>query len=590
MSAEPDAPREDASAPERDTPPVESRAESVSVRVAVGIAIAVSILSAALVLTFDYGRDQAIYALVAREMLHGKLPYRDAFDFKPPGIFFVYAVSRGIFGASQTGIRVLEVVSMALTAFGLVRLSELHTGRRTAGFIAAGLASQVHAQLDFWHTAQPETFGGALTVWGLVAATRAWSAIAGATETPAKILRKSALLWVASGVLFGASGLMKPPLAGAGAVVALVASSTALLRDVLAKRKLGLRAAVPLAGMGVGGVLPVALTLAWFKAKGGLGDLHEVLFVFTPYYTKISWENASVLPMAWYGLSEWLVTYSSALLTGLVALALLRPDRRAWGAAATLLGCIFVHIAGIVMQGKFFPYHWGATFPLTALLAGLGLERALRVSATKLSWFGAIACGALFAILAAARCPVPSYGETFLDRSKLRLELVRHPPPDKQLKWDGLATVADVDAAQNRAVAMWLRDNTPKNEPVFVWGFECVIYDLAERELSSRYIYNVPQRAVWSAKPMQASLMAELAKKPPSTIVVERGDVFGMVTGNNDDSARALWNFHELRDLIFDQYDYRLSIGDFDIYTRRTETERDDLDFEEYGPEDERGQ
>ena len=30
------------------------------------------------------------------------------------------------------------------------------------------------------------------------------------------------------------------------------------------------------------------------------------------------------------------------------------------------------------MQGKFFPYHWGATFPLTATLAGLGLDKALR--------------------------------------------------------------------------------------------------------------------------------------------------------------------------------------------------------------------
>ncbi|MFO0661794.1 MAG: hypothetical protein U0165_18475 [Polyangiaceae bacterium] len=40
---------------------------------------------------FQYGRDQGIYAVVADAMRQGLAPYRDAWDFKPPGIFLIYA-------------------------------------------------------------------------------------------------------------------------------------------------------------------------------------------------------------------------------------------------------------------------------------------------------------------------------------------------------------------------------------------------------------------------------------------------------------------------------------------------------------------
>src|SRR5262249_36787929 len=116
--------------------------------VAVGC-ILVIVFCTGLVLTFDHGRDQAIYALVAREMLHGKMPYRDAFDFKPPGIFIVYAIARALFGPAQVGIRIIEVASMLGTAWGLIRLSEIFFERRIVGLLAAALDAQVHAQLDF---------------------------------------------------------------------------------------------------------------------------------------------------------------------------------------------------------------------------------------------------------------------------------------------------------------------------------------------------------------------------------------------------------------------------------------------------------
>src|SRR3954470_21255697 len=68
------------------------------------------------ILTFSFGRDQTIYALVGDGVLHGKMPYRDLWDFKPPGIFLVYALAQGLFGRGMVAIRLLEVARRSISA------------------------------------------------------------------------------------------------------------------------------------------------------------------------------------------------------------------------------------------------------------------------------------------------------------------------------------------------------------------------------------------------------------------------------------------------------------------------------------------
>src|SRR2546423_1501689 len=64
------------------------------------------------ILTFSFGRDQGIYAMVGDGIVHGKMPYRDLWDFKPPGIFLVYALAQVLFGHSMLAIRILEVLGL----------------------------------------------------------------------------------------------------------------------------------------------------------------------------------------------------------------------------------------------------------------------------------------------------------------------------------------------------------------------------------------------------------------------------------------------------------------------------------------------
>ena len=58
-------------------------------------AMSVAIIYLLLILiTFKYGRDQGIYAVVGEAILSGGAPYSDAWDFKPPFIFFAYAAAK----------------------------------------------------------------------------------------------------------------------------------------------------------------------------------------------------------------------------------------------------------------------------------------------------------------------------------------------------------------------------------------------------------------------------------------------------------------------------------------------------------------
>ena len=170
------------------------------------------------ILMFRYGRDQGIYATVADAILRGGMPYRDAWDFKPPGIYVVYAMARAVFGSGQWGIRLVEIAGLASLVGAFVILSRRFFSDWRIGILGGALAVLVHAELEFWHTAQPESFGGILTAWALVLATFE------PKESDPIGRSKQLNAWVAAGALYGAAFLMKPPLGGGALVSAIFAA------------------------------------------------------------------------------------------------------------------------------------------------------------------------------------------------------------------------------------------------------------------------------------------------------------------------------------------------------------------------------
>ena len=62
------------------------------------------------ILMFPFGRDQGVFATIAGTILAGGMPYRDAWDIHPPGVYLAFAFSEWLFGHRMVAPRILEVL------------------------------------------------------------------------------------------------------------------------------------------------------------------------------------------------------------------------------------------------------------------------------------------------------------------------------------------------------------------------------------------------------------------------------------------------------------------------------------------------
>ncbi len=517
--------------------------------------------AASQLLLLGFGRDQSIYALVGRGILEGEMPYRDRWDFKPPGVFLVYALAEAVFGAVMWAPRVLEALGLLVSARLLVFLSETYFADRRPGYLAAAIASLVHVQLEFWHTGQPESYAGFLTVIALAA-----------VSVKARTSSTRYGYWLLAGLCFGLAFLLKPPLGGGAVVVAVFLIRQARVVPV-ADGHVGVRPLLawwsPFVVIGAGAILPIVVVALWFWVEGAWSELAWTLFEFTPGYTKLGWtDNAAA---GFYRAFENAFTKHSALLAvGMLAAGFGLPistrDREGLG---LVLGVLAMQLAGIAMQAKYFEYHFGASMPLLAFVAGLGWFKIWR-AATREHVGGAVAFASLVVVVGMARVPIYDVPEGFWVRAWERTKaVVGLSEQADQHAWDKrFHFCADFNLGADREVAEWIRQRSAPEDALFIWGFEPAIYWLAERPLASRFIYNVPQRVHWEHEKARRELLTDLKQSPPPWFVVQHHDYFKFVTGNDLDSNAALELDPELLAWVNATYTKVHRIEDFDLYRR----------------------
>jgi hypothetical protein len=510
-------------------------------------------------LDFGCGRDQALYSVVSDTLLRGDAPYRDAWDFKPPGIYFTYACARAVFGQSCTAVRILEALGLVTLFFAFAIFSRRHVGSHRAGILGAGTAILATVPLEFWNTGQPEGFGAVALAWALVCAT--YDAPPGAGRR-GEIRQLAA--WAGAASLYTLAALLKPPLGGG----ILVSFAIVLAIRWRARGSSGwLRAlGAPALAFAVGGALPLLATLAYFSATGALADLYEALFVFAPGYTALQLETTPMPALLRRALFEWLfraAPYNAIGLPALLLLPVLHSRERL--AVAHVLGVIAFSLLGVALQAKFFLYHYAAVLPLTGLLAGWGYWKVwMRVRGSALA---VLATAAVLAAVSLDAVPGLPSSQPFWDRTAKRLRTFSQPERRTQVR-DALYSLGDVDARSNREVAAWLEQNTPEDSTLFIWGFEPAIYELSGRRPASRYVHDVPQRAAWAKRKSRRILIEELTASPPAAIVVVREDRLPWVTGNRQDSYESLRGFPELREMLQGRYRPVKRIGDLEIRLR----------------------
>lgn len=246
-------------------------------------------------LTWPMAGDHGQLALIGDVIRDGGLPYRDAWTMKGPLALYAFAGIQLLFGRAMWGVRAFELLVLAAGGWAVFLGARRFTGSRAALWTAAGFVLS-YASLRYQNIAQPDGWAGVLLAL-------AFLPLLGRTERPSAGLR------VLGGALVGCATLIKP-LYG---IFLLVPALDAFIAPPPRWRRL-----LAAGGLtGVGFLLPIAITAAWFAAHGALRELIEVdlLYasgVYTPQFD-------AGLQHRLYGLLQLLLTKNPPTVASAVA-------------------------------------------------------------------------------------------------------------------------------------------------------------------------------------------------------------------------------------------------------------------------------
>jgi Dolichyl-phosphate-mannose-protein mannosyltransferase len=492
------------------------------------------------------GADQALYAYVGERVRSGGLPYRDAWDQKPPAVHFLYAAMRALW-ASDAVVPAADLAAAAACAWFLYRLGS-SLGPAGAG-AAASLLFLLLSNPSFTRLAgirlrsQCETFMAVAVTAALLLIVRdrkhlsAWS-LAGA------------------GVLFGIAFTFKynaAVFAAAGAIALWLLRRTTV-RGLLA--------------LSTGFCVPVAAMLLLFALGGALRPLVDATVFYNLQYSAETYAGA--LNPAAYLLAfpierarvDALWTLGGA---GCLLLLLGSPGSRArlvpvvWVAAA----CASIAING----SRSLPQYFVQANPALALAAGWGAALAwtwMKAGLGRGARYAAVAAALVVAVAVWRVNPFP--------------KLVEQTVFDTRYAMGGIARDAylgryDDDRKYSALAAAnlgeYLRAHSTASDRVYIFGFTCAAYLQADRVSASRFFWSRPVIVGFNAgRPGYGAdgLLSELDINRPAVIALQQRDWAPDV----DDSARFFMATPRLAGWLRARYVQAQGLEGFDVWLRRS--------------------
>jgi 4-amino-4-deoxy-L-arabinose transferase-like glycosyltransferase len=399
--------------------------------------------------------DEATYCVVAREMLHGRVLYRDVVDHKPPLIYVTYAATQMLAGP-RGGMILLHLLTIAVvwaTALLLGRIVVRAATRRRAGDAAAPRV--VDGASD------GGSFAAALLFIVFTTTLLDFDALAANCEL-------YLLLPLTASVLLYLRGFEEPrtaDLLAAGALVgvavlykyqAAVHLPLYLLHLAIVHRRRAVRLLGGWAAVTLGFVVPLGAALGAMRRAGAL-DAALFWFSFNAAYIRQGLQVAEVAARALPRLSYGVLPALFIWVLGVRA-ALASWHRRGEDPVALfMLGWCAVSALAVSAGGRFFGHYF---HQVTAPLAVLAAPEAARLWRSR-------------RVLGLAAMGVPAAG--FLLISLLHApaaQAVGAAPPDYP------------------AIARFVRTHSAPGDGLVIWGNVPVLYFEADRPLGSRFVFS----------------------------------------------------------------------------------------------------
>jgi 4-amino-4-deoxy-L-arabinose transferase-like glycosyltransferase len=532
-------------------------------------AIALLLLLALPTLWYPLARDHGVFGVIAGRILGGGLPFVDAWDFKPPAIYYLFAAALAAFGQTSQAIRALDLLFFPFAAVGIYILAwracdqpadphhQMRDDRRLTAVLAVVLYGVFYFSESFWALAQNDGLAIPFMIWAFVLVWRA---------TDASTARNGALWLMAAGALLGVAFWFKYtfvlllPALWWLSMTAGASNPTAALhaRDV---RALAWRTVRFGAAVGAGLALVIGGYGVVLHSQGILDDLIQSAQLVAPY-AGLGYDG-----LAWYQTPVWLAGVAERwalwwpLLVGLsiTTLILARTPffRRVHPFFYVALAWAALMLLNVLWQAKGISYQWLPILPplvlmftLTALpcvstlAAGRAIERPLLVVG-----------GLIAAVVLLLRLwwPILPYWAGTQTQAQY------------YARFRGGEFVAD----ESLAMADYLRARVAAGDTLYIWGFRPEVYYLSGLRPATRFISQFPLTVTWYPQAWQQENVDTLWAAMPPYVLVVRGDDMPWVTGVSADSNVLLQSYTELNNWLIANYDYVEDVGNFIVYRRR---------------------
>lgn len=499
---------------------------------------------------YPFGRDQGAFAAVADVIGRGGVPYRDAWEIKPPGIYYLFWAVFELFGRSMFAMRLFDVCWTLATAALLFVIGKKLWSFWAGIFGALLFLARYALGFDFWHTTQCDGFASLPLV--------------GAAALLLLVEERRRFLYaLIGGALIGFAIIFKPTLGLFLLLPFMVVFITSGQESCSCPTRL-----LRFAGYVLGCAAFLLAIVIFMSVQGGLRDMIAIVFKWNQAYAALSsstplFVKIPVQTMQFLLGGQYLLLKLIGLLAIAATIQLVR-DRTGGRVRWFVPTWALLMLAGVWVQDKYHAYHWLPVLPPIGLLAGYGI---VMVG----SWLNRIAGRAARPVAATGLALLAFLLATaWLAQFRFPLEyLTGRISQETYLAEYRDRASPDFSFAADLQMAAFLDKNTAPGTPVYIWGFEPLVYFLADRPSASRFITLQPLVTPWSPPAWRQELITDLEKKRPPFILVLHNDVFPWVTTSLLDSAGQLEYFPQLQMLLNENYALTARLEDFDIYTYR---------------------
>jgi hypothetical protein len=487
------------------------------------------------------GADEGLYAYVGERILAGGLPYRDAWDQKPPAIHVTYAIMRAVL-PRDAAVPAADLFVAALVAALLWRLGAIVADPRVGPWSAVlfvFLSNPAFARLGGVAVrAQCETFIAAAVTGAFLCLLRSRS------NAPAANV-------FAAGTLFGLAVTFK---------YNAVAYALAGVFGMWLWRALSARTIAVLAA---GFLVPLSVFAIWFAAGRALGDVYDATIVYNVHYSGETYQGP------WHALA-YLFTFPVRharvdalwMLGGAGCVVLLltarRDPRRLFAVAWVAAACLTIAING----SRDLPQYFVQAAPALALAAAWA-GRIVFTRTYVLSWLAAAAV--IVGVWRVDDFP-KLVDNTWRDAEYAFGRVTRE---------EHLARYGDRATRKYSALAMdelgtFMREHSDPDDTVYVFGFSSGAYVIADRTSASRFFWSRPVIVGFNdGRPGYgvAGLLTDLSAGRPTIVALQQRDWYPDV----DDSAHFFMATPALASWLRTSYTPTVGPEGFDLWIRRAD-------------------